>query len=182
MHSQSLAQNASANENTKRVQQCQACQLRLLPVLSRRGHTTSSWAWEKRSSLQPLYHFLFCFLATSAAKREREEKKNPLNGQFPQGREGKPRGSVLKLKKKKKKTGTREQFHCSEIIRKELPCTFFNQLVFMLTLPRPFTVSSSLLSGDGEMEWCTAKYKLANIGAVAAVLKGTFQMVSGAGG
>lgn len=42
-------------------------------------------------------------------------------------------------------------------------------------------MSSSLLPGDGKMKWCTAKYKLANRGAVAAVLKSTFHTVSAGG-
>lgn len=92
---------------------------------------------------------------------QKENKKNPLNGQFPRGKRGETKRECLKCARhggKGADTGTLEQVrvHCSEIIWKELPfyphLYLYNQLVFMWkTPPEAFSVSSSLLSGDGKI-------------------------------
>ncbi len=138
-------------------------------------------AWEKCSSLQPLYHFLFCFLSSSAAKRE---QKILLNGQFPQGKEGKGRGSVWnwvintgdKERAAKVKTGVSHRVVLScrytraalfllqrdylKRVAFHSHLYLFYQLVFMWKHPPPPTPTRGPFCvihppfGEGKMKWC----------------------------
>lgn len=102
-------------------------------------------------------------------------------------------GKKLKVKKERPNIGISDtvapeqfHFHCSKIIRKSclssslVPFQPAGIYVENISPPSPTQGPFCVILPTEKMKWCTAKYKLANRGVVAAALKSTFHVLSGA--